>query len=181
MKRRMLISTAGLIQFMCGVSLGLLFATQCTSHAQDKTDPLPSWNEGPAKRAIIAFVKHVTSEGGPDFVPVASRIATFDNDGTLWAEQPVYFQFLFAVDRVKALAPQHPEWKNKEPFASLLNGDIKAVLASGEHGILNIVASTHSGMTTEEFQKLVKDWLATAKHPRTGRQYAEMVYQPMIE
>jgi phosphoserine phosphatase len=144
-------------------------------------DPLPSWNDAGAKPAIVGFIKRVTSKGGPDFVPVASRIAVFDNDGTLWAEQPVYFQFLFAIDRVKALAPQHPEWKNEEPFASLLKGDMKAVLASGEHGILSIVAATHSGMTTEEFQKVVKDWLATAKHPKTGRPYTQMVYQPMIE
>jgi phosphoglycolate phosphatase-like HAD superfamily hydrolase len=144
-------------------------------------DQLPSWNDTAPKKAIIAFVERVTKEGSPDFVRLEQRIAIFDNDGTLWAEQPVYFQFLFAIDRVKALAQQHPEWKNKEPFASLLNGDIKAALASGEHGMLEIVAATHSGMTTDEFQKVVKDWLATAKHLKTGRPYTQMVYRPMIE
>jgi FMN phosphatase YigB (HAD superfamily) len=153
----------------------------CTGHAQDRPDPLPSWNDGATKRAILGFVKRATNEGGADFVTVASRITTFDNDGTLWAEQPIYFQFLFAVDRVKALAPQHPDWKNKEPFASLLKGDMKAMLASGERGILDVVAATHSGMTTEKFKRVVKDWLTTVKHPKTGRPYTQMVYQPMIE
>ena len=144
-------------------------------------DLLPSWNEGPAKQAIVAFVAKVTRKGSPDFVPPAERIATFDNDGTLWAEQPIYFQFLFALDRVKALAPQHPEWKDKEPFASLLRGDLKAALAGGEHAILEIVMATHAGMTTTEFEQIVKDWIATAKHPTTKRPYTEMVYQPMLE
>jgi phosphoglycolate phosphatase-like HAD superfamily hydrolase len=166
---------------MCAVCLCVLFPLTCTSLAQGPPDPLPSWNDGAAKRAIVTFVERVTKEVGPDFVPVAGRIAAFDNDGTLWAEQPVYFQFLFAVDRVKALAPQHPEWKNEEPFAGLLKGNTKAALADGEHAILKIVAATHAGMTTEEFQKIVKDWLTTAKHPKTGRPYTQMVYQPMIE
>jgi len=144
-------------------------------------DPLASWNDGPAKKSITEFVEKVTKEGGPNFVPLAERIATFDNDGTLWAEQPMYFQFLFAIDRVKALAPQHPEWKEKEPFASLLKGDMKAVLVGGEHAFLQIVAATHSGLTTEEFDRIVKEWLVTAKHPKTGRLYTEMVYQPMLE
>ena len=143
-------------------------------------DPLPSWNDGPAKQAILAFVAKVTKEG-PDFVPVVERIATFDNDGTLWAEQPMYFQFLFALDRVKALAPKHPEWKTQEPFASLLKGDVKAALAGGERAMLEIVVATHAGMTTEEFEAIVKDWIATAKHPTTKRPYTEMVYQPMLE
>ena len=123
----------------------------------------------------------VTTQGSPDFVPVDERIATFDNDGTLWAEQPVYFQLFFAIDRVKELAPQHSEWKTKEPFASLLKGDLKGVLAGGEHAMLEIVMATHAGMTTEEFEKIVKDWIATAKHPVTKRPYTEMVYQPMLE
>jgi phosphoserine phosphatase len=123
----------------------------------------------------------VTKQGSPDFVPPAERIATFDNDGTLWAEQPLYFQLLFAIDRVKALAPQHPEWKDKEPYASLLKGDVKAALAGGEHAILEIVMATHAGMTSEEFETVAKEWLATAKHPTTGRPYTEMVYQPMLE
>ncbi|MCP4579572.1 MAG: haloacid dehalogenase-like hydrolase [Deltaproteobacteria bacterium] len=156
----------------------LLFGGLATAQA---VDSLPSWNDGKAKQSIIAFVAKVTKAGTPDFVPSAERIATFDNDGTLWAEQPMYFQLLFALDRVKALAPQHPEWKDKEPFASLLKGDVKGTLASGEHAILEIVMATHAGMTTEDFEKIVKDWIATAKHPTTKRPYTEMVYQPMLE
>jgi len=129
----------------------------------------------------MAFVERVTKQGSPDFVPAAERIATFDNDGTLWAEQPIYFQLAFALDRVKALAPQHPEWKDKEPFASLFKGDLKGALAGGEAAIFQIVTVTHSGMTTEEFEKIVRDWIATAKHPKTGKPYTEMVYQPMLE
>jgi phosphoserine phosphatase len=144
-------------------------------------DPLPSWNDGVAKQSIVDFVAKVTKPGSLEFVPVAERIATFDNDGTLWAEQPLYFQFLFAIDRVKALAPQHPEWKEKEPFKFLLAGDLKGALAGGEHALIEIVAGTHSGLTTEEFEKIVKDWIATAKHPKTGRRYSEMAYQPMLE
>jgi phosphoglycolate phosphatase-like HAD superfamily hydrolase len=144
-------------------------------------DQLSSWNGGPTKQAIVDFVARVTKEGSPDFVPVPERIATFDNDGTLWAEQPMYFQFFFALDRVKALAPQHPEWKTKEPFASLLKGNVKGVLKGGERAMLEIVMATHAGMTTEEFEKIVKDWVASAKHPKTKRPYTEMVYQPMLE
>ena len=114
-------------------------------------------------------------------MPPAERIATFDNDGTLWAEQPMYFQLFFALDRVKALAPKHPEWKTQEPFASLLKGDVKAALAGGDKAILEIVMATHAGMTTTEFEKTVKDWLATARHPKTKRPYTAMVYQPMLE
>jgi hypothetical protein len=159
----------------------LLLALLAPAAARAQTDPLPSWNDGPTKQAIIQFVEKVTKEGSPDFVPVPERIATFDNDGTLWCEQPMYFQFLFALDRVKALAPQHPEWKDKEPFASLLKGDVKGALAGGEHTMLEIVAATHTGMTTEGFEKVVKDWIATAKHPILKRPYTECVYQPMLE
>lgn len=123
----------------------------------------------------------MTAEGAADFVPEAERVAVFDNDGTLWGEQPLYFQLLFALDRVKAMAPQHPEWKDKEPFASLLKGDIKTALAGGEPAIVDIVMTTHSGMTTDEFDQIVRDWVASAKHPKTGRLYTEMVYQPMLE
>ena len=158
--------------------VGAMAFTTTVAHA---TDPLPSWNDGAAKKSIIEFVAKVTKDGSPDFVPPAERIATFDNDGTLWAEQPVYFQFLFAVDRVKTLVPQHPEWKEKEPFKFLLAGDVKGALAGGEHTLLEIVAATHSNLTTEEFERVVKDWLATAKHPKTGRLYTEMAYQPMLE
>ena len=149
--------------------------------AQAQTDPLPSWNDGASKKAILTFVKRVTTKGSPDFVPPPERIATFDNDGTLWAEQPMYFQFFFALDRVKALAPQHPEWKDTEPFASLLKGDVKGALAGGDHALLELVLATHTGMTTDEFEKLVKDWIATAKHPVTKRPFTEMVYRPMLE
>ena len=142
---------------------------------------LPSWNEGKARQSIIDFVAKVTREDSPDFVPPAERIATFDNDGTLWSEQPMYFQLMFAIDRVKELAPLHPEWKDKEPFASLLKGDVNTVLAGGEHAILEIVMATHAGNTTEEFETIVKDWLVTAKHPTIKRPYTEMVYQPMLE
>lgn len=144
------------------------------------TDPLPSWNEGPAKQSIITFVQHVTTPGN-DLVPPAQRVAVFDNDGTLWAEQPIYFQLLFAIDRVKALASKHPEWKEKEPFASLLRGDVKTALAGGERALVEITMATHAGMTTEEFDQVVKEWIATARHPVTKRPYTEMVYQPMLE
>jgi phosphoserine phosphatase len=144
-------------------------------------EPLPSWNDTAPKKAIMAFVERVTKQGSPDFVPPAERIATFDNDGTLWAEQPIYFQLVFAFDRVKLLAPEHPEWATMEPFASLLKGDLKGALAGGEPAIFQIVTVTHSGMTTDEFEKIVSDWITTAKHPITGRLYTEMVYQPMLE
>jgi phosphoglycolate phosphatase-like HAD superfamily hydrolase len=144
-------------------------------------DPLPSWNDGANKRAILEFVAKVTRQGDPAFVPPAERIATFDNDGTLWTEQPVYFQAAFAFDRIRALAPKHPEWKTKQPFKGLLAKDMKAVSASGEKGLLQIVAATHAGMTTEEFTKIVLDWIATARHPRFNRPYTDLVYQPMLE
>jgi hypothetical protein len=137
---------------------------------------LPSWNDTASTNAIVAFVERVTKRGSPDFVPEAERIATFDNDGTLWAEQPLYFQVLFALDRVKTLAPQHPEWKTKEPFASLLRGDVEGVLAGGEKAIVPIVIETHTGMTADEFNQIVTGWIATAKHPVTKRLYTEMVY-----
>jgi len=149
--------------------------------AVQAADPLPSWNDGKTKEAIIDFVTRVTTEGSPDFVPVPQRIATFDNDGTLWAEQPIYFQLFFAIDRVKALAPQHPEWNTQEPFASLLKGDVKNALSGGMKSVGEIVMATHAGMTTDEFEVIVRDWIATAKHPVTGRRFTEMVYQPMLE
>ncbi len=153
-----------------------------TTAIAQSADPLPSWNAGKAKQSIVDLrIERSPKQDSPDFVPPAERIATFDNDGTLWAEQPMYFQLLFALDRVKALAPQHPEWKSKEPFASLLKGDVKGALAGGEPAIGQIVMTTHAGMTTEEFEKIVKDWIATAKHPTTKRPYTEMVYQPMLE
>jgi len=146
-----------------------------------ETDPLPSWNAGESKAAITRFVDSVTREGSPDFVPPAERIAVFDNDGTLWCEQPMYVQAMFILERVKVLAPEHPEWKEKEPFAAALRGDLKALVAAGSKGAAELLAATHSGMTTGEFEKIVTDWLATARHPKTGRLYTEMVYQPMLE
>ena len=159
------------------VLLGLLLF----ANAAFAADPLPSWNDGSAKQSIITFVEKVTKEGSPSFVPISERIATFDNDGTLWCEQPVPVQLYFALDRVKALAPQHPEWKTKEPFASLLKGDMKTALAGGDHALLEIVMATHAGMTTVEFEQIVKDWIATAKHPKTDKLFTEMTYEPMLE
>jgi phosphoserine phosphatase len=153
-------------------------ALTSSSHAQD---PLPSWNDTAPKKAITAFVERVTQEGSPDFVPPAERIATFDNDGCLWSEQPMYFQAFFIFDRIKALAPQHPEWKETEPFASVLKGDLKSALAGGEKALVGMLMATHSGLTTEEFEKAVTDWITTAKHPKTGKLFTEMVYQPMLE
>jgi phosphoserine phosphatase len=144
-------------------------------------DPLPSWNEGPARRAIVAFVEKVTNEGSPDFVPVSQRIATFDNDGTLWCEQPMYFQLAFALDRIKALAPEHPEWKDQEPFKSILAGDLKTALAGGERAAAQIMTVTHSGMTTDQFNAIVKEWIRTARHPKYNRPYNQCVYQPMLD
>jgi phosphoglycolate phosphatase-like HAD superfamily hydrolase len=146
-----------------------------------QTDPLPSWNEGPVKKSITEFVARVTTQGGSDFVPVSERIATFDNDGTLWCEQPVYVQAAFAFDRIKAMAPQHPEWKTTQPFKAILDKDVKALAASGEKGLVQIVAVTHSGMTIGEFSKDVVEWLAVARHPRFDRPYTQLVYQPMLE
>jgi phosphoserine phosphatase len=150
-------------------------------HQSVAEDALPSWNEGSAKKAIVEFVAQVTKEAGPEFVPPAERVAVFDNDGTLWPEQPVYFQFLFALDRIRSLADKHPEWREKQPFKSVLQGDIKAALAGGTQARLELVAASHAGMTTEEFEGIVKDWLATARHPRFKRPYTDLAYQPMLE
>jgi phosphoserine phosphatase len=144
-------------------------------------DPLPSWNDGRTKQSILDFVAAVTREGSSDFVPVPERIATFDNDGTLWVEHPMYTQLAFALDRVKGLAPQHPDWKTKQPFKAVLDGDMKTLAESGEHGLLELIMVTHAGMTTANFEKIVTDWIATAHHPRFKRPYTELVYQPMLE
>ena len=144
-------------------------------------DPLPSWNEGPAKQAIVEFVRGVANKSSPQYVPPQQRIATFDNDGTLWAEQPVYFQGFFTIDRVKALAPQHPEWKERQPFKAVLENDMKAFAATGEKGLAEVIMTTHAGMPTGEFEKIVKDWLVTAKHPRFNRPFTNLVYKPMLE
>jgi hypothetical protein len=149
--------------------------------AQAQTDPLSSWNDGPVKSSITSFVTRVTTQGGPDFVPAPDRIATFDNDGTLWCEQPMYVQLAFILDRVKAQAPSHPDWKDKQPFKAVLDGDFKALAAAGEKGLVELVAVTHADMTTVEFTKLVTDWLASARDARFKRPYTELVYQPMLE
>jgi phosphoglycolate phosphatase-like HAD superfamily hydrolase len=148
---------------------------------QAQSDPLPSWNDGATKQAIIDFVARVTTPGTANFVPAERRISTFDNDGTLWTEQPNYFQFAFAIDRIKALAPAHPEWKQKQPFKGLLAGDMKAVTAAGEKGLLEIIAASHAGMTTDDFSKTVLDWVSVARHPRFNRPYTDLVFQPMLE
>ncbi len=175
LSRRMLLSALAAVP-----ALSMLMPVSAKAR-KPSNDPLQSWNDNESKKAVIAFVERVTKRGSPDFVPEEERIATFDNDGTLWAEQPMYFQLLFALDRVKVLAPQHPEWKEKEPFASLLRGDVQAALAGGEPAIEAIVMATHAGMTNEEFTQIVSDWIAKAKHPVSGRPYTEMVYRPMLE
>jgi len=157
----------------------LLFAVSRDSLAQ--TDPLPSWNDTAPKQTILKFVAETTKEGSPSFVPPAERIATFDNDGTLWAEQPLYFQFLFGIDRIKALAPKHPDWKTTEPYKSVLEGHPEKALAQGDRAVLSIMMVSHAGMTTAEFDTTVRDWLETAKHPRFHRPFTDLAYQPMIE
>ncbi|MDD3311376.1 HAD family hydrolase [Pseudodesulfovibrio sp.] len=161
--------------------LFVLIVVIAFGQAAPAADPLPSWNDGMAKAGIIDFVNKVTAKGGPDFVPAPERIATFDNDGTLWAEKPIYFQAFFALDRVKALAPQHPEWRTEEPYASVLKGDLNAAFKDGETSLIKLVMATHTGMTTEEFENLVAEWIAKARHPRTKLPFTGMVYQPMLE
>ena len=153
----------------------------CLSSLSVAQQSLPSWNDGKTRQAIEAFVQRVTTPGSADFVPPAERIAVFDNDGTLWSEQPMYVQLAFALDRVKALAPEHPEWKEQAPFNAVLSGDLKALGAAGERGLMELILATHAGMTSDEFEKVVKDWIATAKHPVYQRPYTECVYQPMRE
>ncbi len=165
-------------------SLILLVACSPSSLAPPpagETDPLPSWSDGAAKAAIADFVKRVTDPANPAFVPEAERIAVFDNDGTLWSEQPMYFQLTFAIDRVKALAPEHPEWTTQQPFKAVLENDMATLAQAGEHGLLELVMATHAGMTTREFETIVVDWMASATHPTTGRPFTDMVYQPMLE
>src|SRR5690242_3946960 len=158
-----------------------LLALCLASNVEAAQDPLPSWNDGPAKQSIIDYVTRVTKEGGADYVAPKDRLATFDNDGTLWIEQPIYTQFAFAIDEMKAQANKHPEWKTKDPFKSVLAGDMKAVAGMGEKGMVEIVAATHSGMSTVDFDKSVRDWLETAKHPRFKVLYTDLIYQPMLE
>ncbi|MDR4505763.1 MAG: haloacid dehalogenase-like hydrolase [Candidatus Scalindua sp.] len=170
------------IDRMLVVAFALAAALLSGCLATDQTiDTLPLWKDGAPKQSIVEFVEKVTEEGSPDYVETAERIAVFDNDGTLWSEQPIYFQLAFALDRVKMLAPMHPEWKDKQPFKAVLEGDLKTVMAGGERAVLELVMATHAGNTTDQFSQAVTDWLATAKHPKTGRPYTDMVYEPMIE
>jgi len=176
MNRRALLSALAMLPMS-----GSLLPISAQAQTRAAGAALPSWNDGATKQAILNFVAAVTREGSPDFVPRAERIATFDNDGTLWVEHPMYTQLAFALDRVKALAPLHPEWKNTQPFKAALEGDMKTLAESGEHGMAELLMATHAGMTTEEFEKIVTDWFATARHPRFKRPYTELSYQPMIE
>jgi hypothetical protein len=166
---------------IAGATLGLLLNLICLVPTFAQSDPLPSWNDTPTKQAIVDFVRRVTTLGGSEFVPAAARVATFDNDGTLWVEQPMYVQLAFALDRVRALAPLHPEWQYTEPFQSVLAGDMQALTGFSERSLLDLILLTHAGMTTDEFSKIVVDWLATARDPRFRRPYTELVYQPMLE
>jgi hypothetical protein len=166
--------------------MSLVLLVSCGQQADETVptkviDPLPSWNDSAAKQSIFDFVVRVTDTASPDFVPEPERIAVFDNDGCLWSEQPAYFQLLFIVDRVKAMASYHPEWTSTQPFQAVLEGDMKALAASGERGLMELAMATHAGMTTEEFETIAGDWIATARHPTTGKPYTEMVYQPMLE
>jgi phosphoglycolate phosphatase-like HAD superfamily hydrolase len=185
MKRQhipILLKTIGTI----GCILALTVLSSCSHPAVHEgtaasADPLPSWNDGEAQQSILDFVDRVTDPRSPDFVPEAERIATFDNDGTLWAEKPIYFQLIFAIDRVKTMAPDHPEWNTQQPFQAVLEDDMDALVAAGKHGLMKILMATHSGMTTEEFERIATEWLATARHPTTGQPFTKMVYQPMLE
>lgn len=173
--------SVGARRMLLAAVVALVSAVLLYTSAFAQSDPLPSWNDGAVKKSITDFVARTTTQGGADFVTPAERIATFDNDGTLWAEQPAYFQLLFAIDRVKAMAPQHPEWKNKQPYKAVLDGDMKALAAAGEKGIAEMIMVTHAGMTTDEFARIGADWFASARHPRFKRPYTEVVYQPMLE
>ncbi len=161
------------------IALGVALVHATSAFAQ--SDPLPSWNDTASKVAIVSFVEKVTGQGSPDFVPETERIAVFDNDGTLWVEHPMYVQLAFALDRVKTLAPQHPEWKETQPFKAVLDGDMKTLAPSGEKGLVELIMTTHAGMTSSDFQKIVTDWLASARDPKFKRPYTELVYQPMVE
>ncbi len=154
---------------------------QTQSPVTEVLNPLPAWNEGPTKKSIIDFVQKTTTSGSPDFIPVEERIACFDNDGTLWSEQPIYFQLFFALDRVKAMAVDHPEWKHKQPFKAVLENDMPTLMKQGEKGLVEIVMTTHVGNTTDEFESLVKDWIKTAQHPIKKKPFIDFVFQPMLE
>jgi hypothetical protein len=162
-------------------ALSLILAIVISGGTAEAAEPLASWQDGNAKAAIIDFVEQVTQEGGPQYVPPADRIAVFDNDGTLWSEKPVYFQLLFAIDRIKALAAKKPDWKDRQPFKAVLENDMEALAKSGKKGLAELVMASHAGMSTEVFEKIASDWIAAARHPKTGKPYIEMVFQPMLE
>ena len=172
-----LLLLAGILSVNYVLNYNCIYAVTVTGNS----DPLPSWNDTEHKKAIISFVERVTTAGSPDFVPVPERIATFDNDGTLWSEQPIYFQFIFTFDRIKALAPQHPEWKDQQPFKAVLEDDINTVMQNDMNAINELVMVTSADLTSEEYAKVVKDWVETARHPKTGKLFTEMVFQPMLE
>jgi len=169
------------MKLLVRIFVGLATAHFASEVMVQAADPLPSWRDNAPKQAIIAFVEKVTREDSPDYIPLPKRIATFDNDGCLWSEQPVYFQLMFAIDRIKQLAPQHPEWKIKQPFKSVIEGDKGTLAKIGKEGLAKLIMATHAGMTTDEFSNTVKGWLLTARHPRFKRPYYELVYQPMLE
>ncbi|MGO7152455.1 HAD family hydrolase [Rhizobium leguminosarum] len=176
-----MISLRNFLCFSRGIAFAVAVCLCAAASAVAQTDALPSWNDTASKQAIVSFVEKVTRSGSADFVPEAERIAVFDNDGTLWVEHPIYTQLAFALDRVKVLAPEHPEWKDTQPFKAVLEGDMKALAASGENGLVELIMTTHAGMTTSDFQKVVTDWFASARDPKFKRPYTELVYQPMIE
>jgi len=171
----------GALPWRRAFAAGALFIIATLTARAQAVDPLPSWNDTASKARVMAFVQAVTESGGKDFVAPTDRIAVFDNDGTLWSEQPMYFQLAFALDRVKAMAPKHSEWKTKQPFKAAIEGDMKTLAAAGEHGLLELVAASHAGLSTDEFAAVVKDWLATARHPKFKRPYAELTFAPMVE
>jgi len=170
-----------LISFFISCTSTLENKSKNTNHEIENIDPLPSWNDGATKTAIIDYVSDVTNAESENFITIPDRIATFDNDGNLWSEQPAYFQLFFAMDRIKALAPEHPKWKNEQPYKAVLDDDMESLAKQGEHGILKLVMASHAGNTTEEFEAIVKEWLTTAKHPTLNRPYTDLVYQPMLE
>jgi phosphoserine phosphatase len=169
----------GLKLFVAVLSINLFYT--CSVKQNDSIDPLPSWNEGKSKQSIIDFVNDVSNENSPNYIKPEDRIATFDNDGTLWSEQPYYFQLQFALDRIKAMAPDHPEWKSTQPFKAVLENDTKTIMESGMKGLMEIIMTSHAGKTTDEFAQIVLEWINTARHPKTNKLYKEMVYQPMLE
>lgn len=176
-----MISASKCLNFARNTALGLVAWIAIASATQAQSDPLPSWNDTAPKKAIVTFVEKVTKEGTPDFVPEPARIAVFDNDGTLWTEHPMYTQLAFALDRVKTMAKDHPEWKDTQPFKAVLDGDLKALAAAGEKGLMELIMTTHAGMTDDQFATIVTNWLAKARDPRFKRPYTELVYQPMLE